>query len=119
MKLACNLCGGTGRVKNENGHVDICDNCLGLGYLNEEDEKESEEKRRRTARFYMLMSLAAVALGLYYVGLYVALKYYGISLILTMVLFVGGHLVIFGGFLLYVLYKVLKNSEENGKSEYR
>lgn len=105
-------------MRDESGHLDVCNSCLGLGYLNE-TENLSEETRRNNNRFYLLMTLAAFILGLYYIGLYVALEYYGISLILTMVLFVGGHLIIFGGFFFYVLYRILRKGEENGNSNYR
>lgn len=113
MRLACESCGGTGRVRDATGHTDICDKCLGLGYVDSKEEVESGETRKRSNRFYLIMVLFAFILGFYYVGLYIALTLYGFSLIVTMVLFVGGHLLIFGGFLMYVLLRVLNSNTES------
>ncbi|HKJ96367.1 MAG TPA: hypothetical protein VJ944_01340 [Thermoplasmataceae archaeon] len=117
MKLACDKCGGTGKVRDEQNHIDICTECFGLGFIEAGKEEGDPETRKRARRFYTILGIAAVILGIYYVGLYLALLAYGFSFLVTMVLFVGGHVVMFGGFMFYVLFKVLRNNGDNSRTK--
>lgn len=113
MKIVCENCAGSGRIRDENGHSDICNICFGLGFVDVPDYTGSPVNKRRATRFYVFLSISAVVLGLYYVALYIALLRFGFSFLVTMVLFVGGHIAIFGGFMFYVLLKILKNNRES------
>ncbi len=117
MKLACDQCGGTGREKTESGRMDICSKCFGLGFVEPEDGPEEPETRKMVKHFYILMAVFAFILGLYYIGLYFALIFYGFSFLVTMVLFVGGHVVIFGGFLIFVTLRILRQNQANGPAK--
>lgn len=117
MKLACDECGATGRIRTESGHVDICGECFGLGYIEVEKVEETPERKKMISHFYMIISTFMVLLVVYYLGLYITLLTYGFSFLVTMVLFVGGHVAIFGGFLFFVTLKLLKDENVNDNME--
>ncbi len=107
MKKQCDLCGGTGRVRDSAGHTDICSRCIGLGEV-EVDQPRSAGEARKSSRFYIILGIVAFFLGFYYIILYLAITKLGFSLFITIIFFVGGHVAIFGGFLFYVLFKQLQ-----------
>lgn len=111
LRLLCDNCGGTGRVKDETGHTDVCTVCFGLGYR-EVAGKEDEGTRRRSRRFYIIASLVAVVLGAYYVMMYIAVEVFNINLFETMMLLIAGHVIIFGGVFTYALMRVLRGNGE-------
>lgn len=110
MKKPCDLCGGNGRITDSTGHVDVCDRCFGLGTVDVEATL-SDEEARKSRRFYITAGIIAFFLGFYYVALYIAIEQFGLSFFLTLILFVGGHIAIFGSLLLYVMLKALKKEQ--------
>lgn len=115
-RLACDECGATGWTRTGSGHADICSKCFGLGYVEEKGVKESPERRRKISHFYTIIAFFVVALVIYYLGLYLFLITYGFSFLETMVLFVGGHVAIFGGFLIFVTLRLLNQNREEDKA---
>lgn len=107
MKKPCDSCGGDGRVVDATGHVDVCSRCFGLGTVDVETSL-SEAEASKSRRFYLVAGIVLFFLGFYYVGLYIAIEEFGLSFFLTLILFVGGHVVIFGSLLLYVMMKTLR-----------
>ncbi len=111
MKKPCEACNGTGNVKDSSGHIDICETCYGIGTV-EVDQELTATEVRRSNRFFLVAGVTVFFLGFYYIILYVAINTYGFSFFLTLLLFVGGHVAIFGGLLMYVVFRALKSGED-------
>lgn len=53
MNVVCDECNGSGYIRDTTGHLDICDNCYALGFVNSRAggwNSEYAELRRTTHR---------------------------------------------------------------------
>ncbi|MCL5802589.1 MAG: hypothetical protein M1529_02085 [Candidatus Thermoplasmatota archaeon] len=107
VELICDTCSGDGHIDN-NGHLDICPECFGLGVINVEDrdfKNPANNPSRQNIKkgIYLLTSV----LAMYYILFFIFQFKFRIGIYSSVIILITGHIVAVGVFLIFLLYKTM------------
>lgn len=108
--MICDACGGKGWVKDKDDHLDVCEKCWGLGYievsqLNLENRETKEEINRRKKSTYVVIGFLAA----YYASIL------AISRIISLNVFVYFTLILVGYYLSSAMGRLYYNHTRGNK----
>lgn len=119
MQYICPDCRASGYVRDENDHLDICEKCWGLGYIEVSSQdinsqRSAEEKHIRINAFIVL----GLSVGLFYSAIYVVSLYVSYTTFEIIALLLGSYYAGIAGSSIYVKHamKKIEKKRESGTS---
>ncbi len=90
LRILCDKCGGSGWVRDENGVLDVCNNCWGLGYV------ETASENGQNAQLHVAMSRNSIisilaGMGIYYATVFFLTRNLKLNFIYTFLLIFFGY----------------------------
>ncbi|MCL4439002.1 MAG: hypothetical protein M1616_06555 [Candidatus Thermoplasmatota archaeon] len=118
MNYICPKCRGSGYIKDESDHLDICDSCWGLGYVEEikAEQKFSaspEEKRIRRNALIVL----AISVSVFYAILFLLSPFIKYTSIEMVILILASYYSGIIGSSLYVRHAMKKINSGGGRRD--
>jgi hypothetical protein len=116
LRILCDKCGGSGWVRDENGLLDVCNNCWGLGYVETTSENGLDAQLHVAMSRNSIISILA-GMGIYYAIVFFLTRNLKLNFIYTFLLIFFGYYagIIANGIYLHLHERHLR-SEKHSRS---
>jgi hypothetical protein len=116
LRILCDKCGGSGWIRDENGVLDVCNNCWGLGYVETSSENGLDAQLHVAMSRNSIISILA-GMGIYYAIVFFLTRNLKLNFIYTFLLIFFGYYagIIANGIYLHLHERHLR-SEKHSRS---
>ncbi len=103
--LVCQECNGLGKIIDQDGRADICNNCYGLGYIRGIYRPGPLSPSKIKLKHALVGTMGG--LGIFYAVFFYVLFRYSIGPMISLAVLLAGHLVAITFLVLYIMYRAM------------
>lgn len=107
-ELVCDICNGSGSITDSTGHMDVCGNCFGLGYVKEVYRPPPLSDTKRKLKKALVYTF--VALSIYYALFSYSFLTYSLTTAEILIILMTGHLAAVSFLVFYILFKAARET---------